>query len=277
MKNNLFLIFSLIVLSACSGTKENYTIMSFNIRDAHKDDGSNSWIYRRQACVDFLDSIRPDVFGMQEVVAESDSFVQANLPLYDHVVQGRHPGLWSDESCPLYWRTDKFDLVQSRTFWLSETPDTLSVGWDAKYERIATYIMLQSKATNKRLIVFNTHLDHKGAVARQESLRLIADTLKALSGDTMALFVMGDMNVEPEDSALIPMYDYMHWSQAEAKVTTDMRTFTGFRHRPDKEKIIDFIFYRNATAERFEVFCDTTRVPFLSDHRPIQTTFTVKL
>ncbi len=273
MKKSLLAVVTLLLMGC---TSEKVTIMSFNIRDAHKDDGTNSWQFRRDACVDMLNKLQPDVFGMQEVVDESDAYIAEHLPQYQHVVQGRTPGLLSDESCPLYWRTDKYDLVQSRTFWLSETPNVQSKGWDAKYERIATYILLRSKKTGHEMIVFNTHLDHKGATARQESLRQIADTLRALSGDTMALFVMGDMNVEPEDSALIPMYDYMHWSQAEAKKTTQEKTFTGFKHRPDKEKIIDFIFYRNAKAEKFEVIKDTTTVPFLSDHRPIQTLFTIK-
>jgi len=245
--------------------------MSFNIRTATPKDSANAWEFRRDACIHMLDSIQPDVFGMQEVLPEQESYVTDHMPLYQHVAQGRRPGLKGNESCPIYWRTDKFNLLNSRTFWLSPTPEVMSKGWDARYERIATYVILQDKQTAKQLIVFNTHLDHMGAKSREESVRMIADTLKALGGDQMPLFVMGDMNVEPTDASIAPIFEYMHWSQKEAVSTTMEHTFTGFDD--SFHSIIDYVFYRNAEAQRFQVIKDQSRVPYLSDHRPILVTF----
>lgn len=250
------------------------TIMSFNIRTATPKDGTNAWDYRKEACVLMIDSICPDVVGMQEVTPQMDAYLQENLSNYDHVMQGRRPGLKYDEGCPIYWRKDIFDLVQTRTFWLSETPLVMSKGWDANFERVATYVVLKNKKSGKQLIVFNTHLDHIGVMAREQSMRMMADTLKVLGGNNMPMFVMGDMNVFPDDPSIAPIYEYMHWSQKEARKTTDEITYTGFDNKGNR--IIDYIFYRNACAKKFEVIHDTTRVPYLSDHHPIMATYKVK-
>jgi len=247
------------------------TIMSFNIRTATPKDGTNAWDYRKAACVAMIDSVYPDVVGMQEVTPQMDAYLEANLTRYAHVMQGRRPGLKYDEGCPIYWRTDKYDLVKTRTFWLSPTPLVMSKGWDANFERVATYVVLRNRESGQPLIVFNTHLDHMGVRAREESVKMIADTLKQLGDNQLPMFVMGDMNVTPDDPSIAPIYEYMQWSQKEAKKTTDENTFTGFDNTGNK--IIDYIFYRNACAEQFEVIKDSSRVPFLSDHRPIMATF----
>ncbi|GEM_PF-220477 len=273
MKKNVSIVI-LLALSLTGIAAERTTIMSFNIRTATPNDGANQWEYRKEACVAMIDSIYPDVVGMQEVTPKMDAYLAEHLSRYAHVMDGRRPGLKANEGCPIYWRKDRYDLVQTRTFWLSQTPLVMSKGWDAAFERIATYVILKNKRTKQSIIVFNTHLDHKGVQAREQSLRMMADTLRALGGHGMPMFVMGDMNVFPNDPSLVPLYDYMHWSQKEAIVTTNEKTFTGYK--PTATHIIDYIFYRNAYAERFEVIQDTSRVPFLSDHRPIMATFEVQ-
>jgi len=265
------LLAALSLLSVSAFAVQQVTIMSFNIRTATPKDGLNAWEYRREACVQMLDSLLPDVFGMQEVMPEQEAYVTDHLSRYAHVAQGRRPGLTANESCPIYWRKDKYNLLKTRTFWLSETPLVMSKGWDAKYERVATYVLLQDKATAKQFIVFNTHLDHMGVRAREESMRMIADTLRILGGNNMPMFVMGDMNVTPDDASIAPIYDYMQWSQQSARVTTSEHTFTGFDN--SAHSIIDYIFYRNAIAEKFQVVKDQSRVPYLSDHRPILCSF----
>jgi len=250
-------------------------IMSFNIRTATPNDGTNAWDYRREACVAMIDSIYPDVLGMQEVTPKMDAYLQDNLTRYSHVMQGRRPGMKADEGCPIYWRKDTYELVQTRTFWLSETPEVMSKGWDAAFERVATYVVLKNKNTGQQLIVFNTHLDHIGVQAREQSVRMIADTLRVLGSNNIPMFIMGDMNVSPDNPSIAPIYNYMQWSQKEAKQTTDDYTFTGFDNKG--HQIIDYIFYRNAFAEKFEVIKDTSRVPYLSDHRPILATFEVQM
>jgi len=273
MKKTVHIVlFFALAMSAVAA--ERATIMSFNIRTATPNDGTNAWEYRKEACVAMIDSICPDVVGMQEVTPQMDAYLQEHLTQYNHVMQGRRPGLKYDEGCPVYWRKDKFDLVQSRTFWLSETPLVMSKGWDANFERVATYVVLQNKQTGTSIIVFNTHLDHIGVKAREQSVRMIADTLKVLGGNKLPMFVMGDMNVKPDDPSIAPIYEYMLWSQKEAQCTTNDITFTGFDN--SAHRIIDYVFYRNAYAEKFQVIRDTMRVPFLSDHRPIMATFEIQ-
>lgn len=157
--------------------------------------------------------------------------------------------------------------MRTNTFWLSETPSVPSRGWDGKYKRIVTYVHVRDKESGQLYLVFNTHLDHKGVVAREKSLALIADSALAIGGDTIPMFVMGDLNVTPDAPELAPMWRTMKLAQREAPITDTLYTFHGYK--PDKGKMIDYIFYRNASALEFRILREGYGVPYLSDHYPI--------
>lgn len=273
MKNKigLLVVLSTICLSLSAQT---FNVMSYNIRSSAKNeqDGPNGWQYRKEAAVRMLMAEKPDVVGLQEEMKDQEAYFREHLaPLYDGVAEGRDPGSNSDEACAIFYRTDKYELVRANTFWLSETPTVPSKGWDAKYKRIVTYVFVKDKKTEQQYLVFNTHLDHKGVVAREKSLELIADSAIAIGGDSVPMFVMGDLNVTPDAPELAPMWRTMRLAQLEAPVTDTLYTFHGYK--PNKGKIIDFIFYRNASALEFRIIRDGYGVPYLSDHYPIAATF----
>jgi len=280
MKKSLFLV--MVFLSSFTFhlsplLAQTINVMSYNIRSSVKNeqDGPNGWVYRKEAAVKMLMAEKPDVVGMQEEMKDQEVFFREQLaPLYDGVAEGRDPGSPSDEACAIFYRTDKYDLVRANTFWLSETPSVPSKGWDAKYKRIVTYVFIQDKKSGQQYLVFNTHLDHKGVVAREQSLALIADSALAIGGDTIPMFVMGDLNVTPDAPELAPMWNTMKLAQREAPVTDTLYTFHGYK--PNKGKMIDYIFYRNCSVLEFRILRDGYGVPYLSDHYPIVGTFTTR-
>jgi len=268
------LLTALSMLSISTFAAQQINIMSFNIRTATPKDSMNAWEYRREACIHMLDSIQPDVFGMQEVLPEQEAYVTDHLPLYQHVAQGRRPGLKGNESCPIYWRQDKFNLIQTRTFWLSPTPDVMSIGWDAKYQRVATYVILQDKATARQFIVFNTHLDHIGSESRVKSAEMIMEfirTRKELQGIPVVL--TGDMN----DWQGSETYQTFTSSLTDAAVATAEQpdsystgTFHAFDPGVGYNPYLDYVFYSEGLeATVFRTVTKSIDGCLASDHFPI--------
>ena len=279
MKNRLLLLVILSTFNYQLSTVSSQTInvMSYNIRSSVKNqtDGPNGWEFRKEAAVRMLLTEKPDVVGMQEEMPDQEAYLREHLKsLYDAVSISRDPNNREDEACAIFYNKNKYDLVGTNTFWLSETPSVPSRGWDGKYKRIVTYVHIKDKTTGQLYLVFNTHLDHKGVIAREKSLQLIADSAIAIGGDTIPMFVMGDLNVTPDAPELAPMWNTMKLAQREAPVTDTSYTFHGYN--PNKGKMIDFIFYRNASALEFRILRDGYGVPYLSDHYPIAADFSPK-
>ena len=277
MKNRLLLLVILSTFNIQLSTLSSQTInvMSYNIRSSVKNqtDGPNGWEFRKEAAVRMLLAERPDVVGMQEEMPDQEAYLREHLKsIYDGVSISRDPNNREDEACAIFYNKNKYDLVGTNTFWLSETPDVPSRGWDGKYKRIVTYVHIKDKKSGQLYLVFNTHLDHKGVVAREKSLQLIADSAIAIGGDTIPMFVMGDLNVTPDAPELAPMWNTMKLAQREAPITDTSYTFHGYK--PNKGKMIDYIYYRNASALEFRILREGYGVPYLSDHYPIMAVFT---
>ena len=280
MKKNLFLVIvflSPFTFQISSLSAQTITVMSYNIRSSTKNeqDGPNGWEHRKEAAAKMLLTERPDVVGMQEEMPDQEEFLRERLAaIYEGVSISRDPEKKADEACSVFYNKQKFDLIRTNTFWLSETPNVPSRGWDGKYKRIVTYVHLKDKKSGQPYLVFNTHLDHKGVVAREKSLQLIADSAIAIGGDSVPMFVMGDLNVTPDAPELAPMWNNMKLTQREAPVTDTLYTFHGYK--PNKGKMIDYIFYRNASPLEFRILRDGYGVPYLSDHYPIVAVFSTQ-
>lgn len=175
------------------------TVMTFNIRYGTADDGLNSWKYRRPMVVDVIKKHDPDVMGLQEVLAFQRDELLAALPGYDCVGVGRDDGKEKGEFAPILFKRDKFDLIRKGWFWLSEAPERPgSIGWDAACPRIATWVRLRVKqAPGGEFCVLNTHLDHKGRVARQKSGIMFSVWL--MSQLMSPYVVVGDFNTGATD------------------------------------------------------------------------------
>lgn len=169
------------------------TLVSSNVRCwSPYDTGKRSWFYRADLLIRNIEAVKnADVIGFQEVTRMHYKYLCNCLPDYDSVITYRDNSPLA-ESCPVFYNTLKFDLIDKGSFWLSETPDVMSRGWDAAFNRVCSYVILREKATEKELVVFNVHLDHKGAQARAESIKLILNKISAFGG--MPAVIMGDLN-----------------------------------------------------------------------------------
>lgn len=267
----IFIVLCMIHCALCSLHSNPVTVMSFNLRNGQKDDGLNSWYYRKEACASVVNSLRPDIVGFQENTLPQDSFLSSALSQYDHVAVGREEGNPVTETNAIYFLRERFHLLRTNTFWLSETPNICSKGWDGKYARVATYVLLADRNTGERYIICNTHLDHKGVNARRESLRLISDTVNSFStkDNPIPTILMGDLNVEPLDPALEPLRQHM----LSVQEVFDVKDITFHSWGRGRGKIIDFLFYKNTFPTSFRVVSEKFSVPFVSDHYPILATF----
>ena len=141
---------------------EPIKLISYNLRNSHGKDGDNVWMKRRHATPEMIRREAPDVFGVQEGLIDQLHYIDAECPQYARVGVGRDDGAEKGEFMAVYYLRDRFELLDSGTFWLSETPDKVSRGWDGACNRTVTWVELKDRKSGKEFFYFNTHLDHKG-------------------------------------------------------------------------------------------------------------------
>jgi len=231
---------------------DDVRVMSYNLRMGTAPDGVNHWDRRRRFLVETITSFDPDLLGTQETLGFQRDFLAEGLPAYDHLGVGRDDGHEGGEMMALYFRRDRFERVDGGHFWLSETPTVPgSKGWDAAFPRMVTWVKLRDRRRpESRPIVFmNTHLDHEGATARVESLRLIRSRLAALAGES-DLILAGDFNTgegSPPYVALfgaegdVPSPVVDSYRIARPQRTAAEGTFTGFSADQVAGERIDWI------------------------------------
>jgi endonuclease/exonuclease/phosphatase family metal-dependent hydrolase len=173
-------------------------VMTFNIRYDTPADSGNAWPHRRDWVASLVRFHGADALGVQEALAHMLRELDVRLPGYARVGVGRTDGREEGEFSAILYRTDRLELLDSGTFWLSPTPDVPgSKGWDAAYERVATWARFRDRRTGCRHLHVNTHFDHIGERAREESARLIRRRLGGLAGG-LPVVVTGDLNTTPE-------------------------------------------------------------------------------
>lgn len=171
-------------------------IMSYNIRYNNPGDGERAWDRRKEEVANLIKFYQPDVIGLQEALLGQITFLEDQLTDYARIGVGREDGKQAGEYSPLLYRKSKFALLDHGTFWLSETPDRPSVGWDAAFARIVTWGKFCRKEQGDTAFFLNTHFDHRGEQARRESARLIRQWV-ANHAANYPVMVTGDFNASP--------------------------------------------------------------------------------
>ena len=153
MKKLIYLVAaSLVMLAAisCQGEKTNtIKVISYNIRVGGDWDGDNKWDNRKQASLNMINDEKPTLFGLQEATPIQMEYLIENLPQYGHIGVGREDGVASGEHMSIFYLKDEVELLDGGTFWLSETPEKPSMGWDAACKRTCTWTKLKMKSTGK--------------------------------------------------------------------------------------------------------------------------------
>jgi len=188
MKKTICTIF--FALSSLLLSAQNLKIMTYNIRYDNPNDGENAWPNRKEHLFSQLAFYEPDVLGIQEALPHQVVEMANALPNYSNVGMARD-GVGKGESSNIFYKKTRFEVLQQNTFWLSETPDVISKGWDAALNRVCTYVILKDKKSEKVIYVFNTHLDHLGELARNNSIQLILSKIKSLNSKNHPVFFFG--------------------------------------------------------------------------------------
>lgn len=241
----LFLLISVAAFAQKSGNPIN--VISYNIRLNVASDGVNAWPNRKdnvKALVKFHDA---DILCVQEALPEQFDALLENSN-FDVVGVGRDDGKRKGEFSAVYFDKTRFTKRDGGTFWLSETPDVPSKGWDAALNRVCSWAKLYDKLNKKEFIVFNTHYDHIGVQARIESAKLIKKKIQEIA-PTLPVILTGDLNVTPETEAI--------------------STIKSFLNSELKDKI-DYIFVNKGFGvQKFAVLTDSKDQRYYSDHLPI--------
>ena len=268
-------------------------VLSYNVRYANRGDHHDAWHDRRDAVGRLVRFHRPDVAAFQEPLPEQRDDLRERLPGYEFVGRGREAG-GEGEGCPVAVRSDRWEVVESDTFWLSETPEEPSTGWDAAYPRIATWARIRDVDGGSELLVVNTHFDHVSARARREAARLLRERLPEVrkpddAAGQLPVVLVGDLNCTPgsdphrilvgEDSETRD--GTVDESTDGALTLRDAATAADLRHGP-KTSLTDFarlidgrridhaLVSPELSAEAFATLTDRDdRGRYPSDHLPI--------
>lgn len=190
----------MLALGCINAQALDVDVMSYNIRYGTAGDGANDWNSRRELLVEQLRRHNADTIGLQEALRFQIDEIRDALPQYGEIGIGREGGEKGEYSCILYNR-QKLDVLDSGTFWLSETPGKKSQDWGAACIRICTWALLADKKTGESFYHYNAHLDHRSAEARLKSVRLIAHRIA--DGIPIVPFVLtGDFNASEKSSPL---------------------------------------------------------------------------
>lgn len=259
---------------ACNRTSE-IKVMSYNIRLSSgtiEADSIYHWEHRKQASLELMHQEQPTVFGLQEACPDQMDYMVENLPEYGYIGVGRDDGKRKGEFMSIFYKKDEVELIDGGTFWLSETPDQVTKGWDAACFRTCTWTILKKKDTGKKFVYLNTHLDHKGQEARKESIKLIVAKAEELTGGKLPVFITADFNSPTTNEIFKPMQAVMLDARVEAPVTDERGTLNCWGTTPPGV-VIDHIFFRGAEAQKFEVLRDKDYgAPYVSDHYPVMLT-----
>jgi len=279
MKNQIvFLFLQMLFLSSLTFAQKakKMDIMSFNIRYDNPEDGKQNWHLRKENVVRMINFYDLDIIGMQEVLVNQLDYLKTNLSEYKTVGVGREDGKDKGEFASIFYKKDRFKVLKSGTFWLSETPDKVSKGWDADLERIATWAVFRDKNTREEFIFMNTHFDHIGNIARVESAKLLKQKSIELAGN-LPLILTGDFNLVPESEGIRTLIKsdgkntLINASSAATFTYGPNWTTCGFDNRPFEErKVIDYIFLKGiSNVTKYAVFSEMLEEVFLSDHCPV--------
>ncbi|WP_423127008.1 endonuclease/exonuclease/phosphatase family protein [Gaoshiqia sp. Z1-71] len=278
MKNKLFLMMCALAVSTISPALD-IRVMTYNIRYNNPGDGIHVWPNRKADVVELLRSRKPDVFGLQEALLGQINDIASFMPGYDWVGVGRDDGVNQGEYVPIFYNSQRYQLKLQGWFWLSETPDIPSKGWDAALPRLCTYVLLEDYETRANFWVFNSHFDHLGEEARKESARLILKKVHELNNDKLPVILTGDFNASPDADPIRILERRLNDSRQKSEVEPSgpEGTFNGFDFNSPLKDRIDYIFVnRKVTVTKYEVITDSKDQCYPSDHLPVLAELSLK-
>lgn len=271
------------------------TLMSSNVRFAsarsksdNPDTGDRDWTNRRSAYYTMLNTLKPDIVGLQEAEQEQVLDIKNNCPGYSHVGYGRESGkditssfsAWEQllgndhgESTTILYKTDKFTKHSDGWFCHSNTPnkaDTYFPISTDKQPRISTWVILTHKDTGRKFFYLNTHTTIDDS--RELEIELIKKQVEKLNAEKLPVILSGDWNLVEDDSWMEPITDNYLSARKTAQVTDDCYTYHWWESTDDKKQI-DHIYYLGLECFEFRTVNQKWDGLYISDHYPIYAKF----
>jgi len=281
-----FITLLLLIVSGCShdSNKDSIKVMTFNIRYDNPRDSLNAWPNRAGIVSNFIRNEKPDLLGMQEVLAHQYEYLDSVLQDYGSVGVGRSDGEKAGEMNPVFFRKERFDIVRTKTFWLSETPEAAgSQAWGAGLPRIVTWIEVADKISHEHIFYFNTHFAHDSDSARIMSSRLLLTKVDSIAAGFQYL-ITGDFNMLPSSAGYsiitgpaesVPILKDSYLI-SEKKPFGPLYTFNGFSEKPGSGRI-DYIFVKDGmNVLEHKTFIKKEKGIFISDHWPVEATISLQ-
>ncbi|MGB5821725.1 MAG: endonuclease/exonuclease/phosphatase family protein [Saonia sp.] len=249
------------------------SVITYNIKYDNPKDSLNSWDNRKDFLVSQLKFYGPDIFGTQEGLIHQLKDIEKGLDNYTFIGTGRDKGDNTGEFCAIFYNQNKVTPLQQHTFWLSQTPEKPSKGWDAAIKRICTYGLFKINGNERQFYVFNTHFDHVGKMAREESAKLILKKIQELNPGKLPVILMGDFNLENTSTGIRLILNQMQ----DAHVLAGNRshgpegTFNGFNFNTPVKRRIDYIFLsgKDFNVIKSGILSDSKDCRYPSDHFPV--------
>ena len=253
---------------------QSFTVATYNLRLDNKGDVGNLWQDRSPYVANLIRYHSFDIFGTQEGLPNQLDDLSNALPQYARYGKGRDDGSDKGEHSAIFYKKDKFQLLASGDFWLSETPEKPGLGWDATCcNRICSWVQLQDKKSKKKFYFFNVHFDHQGVVARRESSKLILKKIQEIAKHAPVILT-GDFNAgrDTEPYKILSSADLLHDSVEDVEHPYQNNTsFNGFKQNFKGNEIIDHIFLtKHWKAQQWGLLTDTYFGKFPSDHFPVE-------
>ena len=248
------------------------SVMSYNIRYDNPNDNENWWQNRKSEVARMINYYAPEIIGIQEGLNNQVKYLDSTLLGYKYVGVGRDDGKLKGEYTAIFYKTESIKALSTKTFWLSETPDKVSTGWDASMERIVTFGAFLNKKTNDTLYVFNCHYDHKGKVAQEKSTDLILKIIKDKKITNKKIILLGDFNSESYEVPIKKFQSLLVDNFNKKYVITygPLGTFNQFKTDLEIKRRIDYIFTKNINVKEYIHIDDRRKNNLhLSDHLPV--------
>ncbi len=270
MKKNYIL--TILIICSCLLEAQSINIMTYNIRYDNPEDGMHRWENRKDFLLSQIKYYEPDIFGTQEGMEHQVAWLNENLSNYSYLGIGRDEG-GKGEYCALFYDSSKYEVIESETFWLSETPFVPSLGWDAQINRICTYGLFKNIHDGTNFFVFNLHFDHRGKVAQLKSAELILNKIDSINHMNYPLILMGDFNVQPNEAPIVKIKNTLNDSRA-ATLSDPFgpeETFCGFDICQPNKFRIDYVFTSkdNIKVNNYAALANIKDMKYTSDHFPV--------
>ena len=270
-------IFLLLTAIVCA---QDISVLTYNLRYDTEADGENRWENRKDFLISQLQFYKPDVFGTQEGLVHQLQAIRDGLEDYEYFGKGRDKGDDEGEFSAVFYNKGAVNLLSEHTFWLSETPEVPSKGWDAALNRVCTYGLFESRKDGRKFYLFNTHLDHMGETARKESVRLLLDKIATINTAQLPVILMGDFNLEPDHESIQALSAEMQdaHSLAGPLVFGPAGTFNSFVVTEPATRRIDYLFLSPSDfgLRRYGILTATIEGRLPSDHFPVYAELTFK-